>query len=209
MTGTLESQYDDFLDAVDVDDIKYLSELTDDMGLKDAFWQLYQLSKSVLDYFGRNELTDDTKLGLYSLIYHLVEIKDEYEERLEKNDDLLCRLNSFLDNVPESFFNAIYDDDFKPLEINITPIHVYKKRAIDYARSIQSDYENQFKGKPIGELDIMHCKERLSIICVLNGIFGIDISEDDEKSDPLISITYPLKDNLQNICDKLNKKNKK
>ena len=201
MNERLEQDYDTFLDDVDPDDIKILSELTDDVGLKEAFWELYQQSKDVLDYFGRHDFSSEIKQSLCSLIYNMQAISDEYEERLENNDELTERLEEFLAKVPGSFWQVINNKSFDPNTINITPMDTTKRRAVDYAVNIQSYYDQHVEGKPLKEIDFNACNERLAILCVLNGIFGLDVPEEAEENDPLISITSPLKEKYQSICD--------
>ncbi len=203
MKDNFEDDYHSLLDDVDPDDIKILGELTADVGLQEAFWDLYQNSKDVLDFFGRHEFSDEIKHGLCSLIYHLEMIKDEYEERLEKNTDLVDKLETLLFKVPDSFFELIHDEAFEAREFNISPMNVTKKRAIGYAQSIKNYYEQNVHGKSLGVLDSNTCREHLSILCVLNGIFGMDVLEEDEEADPLVSITYPLKNSYQTVCDEL------
>ncbi len=201
MKDNLEQVYDDFLDTVDPDDIKELEDLTDDMGLKESFWDLYQHSKNVLDYFGRSEFTDEMALGIYSLIYHLESIRDDYEERLEKNDELVRKLDNFLCKVPESFWDTVHDETFKPMTFSITPMSREKRRALDLARQVQSNYIQQVKGKPDDKIDLGRCHKDLATLIALNVLFIHDVPDDEFDSDPVISITSPLTDIYKTICN--------
>lgn len=77
----------------------------------------------------------------------------------------------------------------------------YKHRAIEHAKSIRVDYKRNVEGKPLSQIDHREVDALLSKLCMLNGIFTIDIPDDEEASDPLCMITDPLIETLKEISE--------
>lgn len=77
----------------------------------------------------------------------------------------------------------------------------YKQRAIEVAKSIRIDYKHNIEGKPLSQIDYREVDTLLSKLIMLNVIFTIDIPDDEEASDPLCMITYPLVEKLKEISE--------
>lgn len=77
----------------------------------------------------------------------------------------------------------------------------YKQRAIEVAKSIRIDYRQNIEGKPLSQIDFREVDTLLSKLILLNVIFTLDIPDEEEASDPLCMITYPLTEKLKEISE--------
>jgi predicted RNA-binding protein with PUA domain len=82
-------------------------------------------------------------------------------------------------------------------------VNKYKERGLGYARSIQSRYKQHIEGKPLAEIDYNISNAMEDKLCMLNGIFGMDIDDEDVATDPICSITFDLKEKLTELNEKI------
>lgn len=197
-----ETEYDVLLDTIFPDDIEALCELTDDPDCKYRLTSMCEFSKECLDHYGRYDYSEAIVEKLQKLFGNLQEFLDDYTDRLEVNASLVNKLETIVNGVPDSLWELIDQEGIERIS-QITPMHIYKQRAVAYAQNIKISYDRSVKGRPLEEIDYVKSNEYEVILCVLNGIFGFDVEEGEESDDPLLSISAPLKSKLTDINNQI------
>lgn len=104
-----EDEYHSFLDRVDPIVFKDLLDMTDDSDTQEKIWEVYDMSKNALDYFGRAPYSDEAIETLTGFIATVMSFLEYYKSKVERNPSITRKLQLFLRKTPASL-NALADD---------------------------------------------------------------------------------------------------